>query len=523
MKNKIMNRHSFFMKITVSVFSLISFANAYSQSNSAGGYVILTPKSGPQPRLNNPLVYGARPGHPFIFRIPCQGNRPIHFTVKNLPSTLHLDAATGIVTGTVPAKGDYNMVIMAENENGKDSKSFKLVAGETLSLTPSMGWNDWYAYYSRITDKDVRKAADILISSGMADVGYSYVNIDDCWANREKGTNGYDQADSGHKSKERDVQGNIIPNSYFPNMKKLTDYIHSKGLKAGIYSSPGPYTCGDYAGSYEHEAQDAKRFADWDFDFLKYDWCSYGKIAGKNPDLAAYKKPYLLMGNLLKQQNRDILLNLCQYGMANVWEWGAEAGAQSWRTSGDLGFDLDRIFEVAINNAKHRQYSKPGSWNDPDYIQIGYIGNANKEGMAEPTKMPPNMQYAYMSLWCLMASPLFYSGDMTHLDAFTLNILCNPEVIAVDQDPLGECGKVIMHNDSTFLMIKNRADGSKTVGLFNRNKKPIAVTAIWNELHISGSQKLRDLWREKSLGIFNHSFTATVPAQGVVLVSISKK
>jgi alpha-galactosidase len=229
------------------------------------------------------------------------------------------------------------------------------------------------------------------------------------------------------------------------------------------------------------------------------------------------------MGSLLKQQNRDILLNLCQYGMEDVWEWGAEVGAQSWRTSGDLGFELDKIFDVAVNNAKHRQYSKPGAWNDPDYIQIGYIGIANKEGVAEQTKMPPNMQYAYMSLWCLMASPLFYSGDMNHLDAFTLNVLCNPEVIEVDQDPLGQCAKVIMGNDSTFLMIKNMADGSKALGLFNRNKKPVEVTATWKELQISGRRKLRNLWLQKNIGTYRHSFKSTVPAQGVVLVSISKR
>ncbi|HWZ34973.1 MAG TPA: glycoside hydrolase family 27 protein [Mucilaginibacter sp.] len=519
-----MNIRIFLLNITAAIFFLAGFnIVVYGQNNSPDNYKILTPRPGPQPRLNNPLVYGARPGHPFIFRIPCQGNRPIHFTIKNLPPTLKLDEITGIITGTVPVKGDYDMVIVAKNKNGKDRKDFKLIAGDILSLTPSMGWNDWYAYYNRISDEDVRKAADVLISSGMADVGYAYINIDDCWENRKKRTRGYDNADSGRKGEERDTQGNIIPNMYFPNMKKLTDYIHTKGLKAGIYSSPGTSTCGGYVGSYQHEAQDAKQYAAWGFDFLKYDWCSYGQIAGKNPDLTAYKKPYLLMGDLLKQQDRDILLNLCQYGMGNVWEWGAEVGGQSWRTSGDLGFQLDKIFDVAINNAKHREYSKPGSWNDPDYIQIGYIGNARKEGLAEQTKMPPNMQYAYMSLWCLIASPLFYSGDMEHLDDFTLNILCNAEVIAVDQDPLGACGKVIMRNDSTFLMVKPMADGSKALGLFNRSKKTVETAATWDELQISGKQKLRDLWRQKNIGTFNHSFKTIVPAQGVVLVSVSKK
>jgi len=519
-----MSSRIFLLKFTAGIFFLAGFnLSVYGQNISSDDYQILTPKPGPQPRLNTPVVYGARPGHPFIFRIPCQGTRPIQFTIKNLPSTLKLDETTGIVTGNVPERGDYNMVIIAKNKNGKDRKNFKLAAGDILSLTPSMGWNDWYAYYTRISDEDVRKSADALVSSGMADVGYAYINMDDCWENRKKGTRGYDNADSRRKGEERDMQGNIIPNSYFPDMKKLTDYIHTKGLKAGIYSSPGVSTCGGYVGSYQHEAQDAKQYAAWGFDFLKYDWCSYGQIAGKKPDLAAYKKPYQLMGSLLKQQDRDILLNLCQYGMGNVWKWGAEVGGQSWRTSGDLGFELDKIFDVAINNAKHGEYSKPGSWNDPDYIQIGYIGNARKEGLAEKTKMPPNMQYAYMSLWCLIASPLFYSGDMGHLDDFTLNVLCNAEVIAVDQDPLGACGKVIMHQDSTFLMVKPMADGSKALGLFNRSKKPVVTTATWDELQISGKQKLRDLWRQKNIGKFDHSFTTTVPAQGVVLVSVGKK
>jgi len=515
-------KNNFMKKVLVLCFSALLCHTTFCQSTSTNGYEILTPKPRATPHLNNPLVYGARPGNPFLFRIPCQGNRPIKFTIQGLPSTLHLDAASGIISGIVPSEGSYNMVIIAANEKGRDRKKFKLVAGNTLSLTPSMGWNDWYAYYQRITEKDVKKAADLLISSGMADVGYAYINIDDCWMNAKKGINGYEQKESGRKGMERDIYGNILPNSYFGDMKKLTAYIHAKGLKAGIYTSPGRYTCGGYTGSYQHEAQDAKQFADWGFDFLKYDWCSYSQIVGKSPDLAAYKKPYEIMGGLLKKQNRDILFNLCQYGMGNVWEWGAEVGGQSWRTAGDLGFELDRIFDIAINNAKHRQYSKPGSWNDPDYIQIGYFGVANGEGAAVQTKMPPNMQYAYMSLWCLMASPLFYSGDMSKLDAFTLNVLCNNEVISVDQDPLGECAKAIVRNDSTFIMVKNMADGSKAIGLFNRNNAQKDVTVNWNELQLSGKQQLRDLWRQKDIGIFSSSFTTAVPPKGVIMLKLKK-
>jgi alpha-galactosidase len=229
------------------------------------------------------------------------------------------------------------------------------------------------------------------------------------------------------------------------------------------------------------------------------------------------------MGTILKSLDRDIVFNLCQYGMGDVWKWGGEVGGHCWRTSGDLGFELDRIFEVALKNSEYRAFSKPGEWNDPDYIQIGWIGNASKMGEPELTPMPAAMQYAYMSLWSLMAAPLIYSGDMSKLDEFTLNVLCNPEVIEVNQDPLGECGTVITRNKECFLMVKNLADGSKAVGLFNRGKNDAAVPVDWKELQVSDKQLVRDLWHQKDLGIFGQKFIANVPAQGVVMVKITKK
>jgi alpha-galactosidase len=225
----------------------------------------------------------------------------------------------------------------------------------------------------------------------------------------------------------------------------------------------------------------------------------------------------------LKSLDRDIVFNLCQYGMGDVWKWGNEVGGQSWRTSGDLGFELDRIFDVALKNSEYRQYSKPGAWNDPDYIQIGWIGNASKQGIPELTPMPKDMQYAYMSLWSLMAAPLIYSGDMSKLDEFTLNVLCNPEVIEVNQDPLGESGLVIPIDDQRFIMVKNLEDGSKAVGLFNRGKNPSEVVVDLTSLKLSEKQLIRDIWHQKDLGVFNQKFSAEVPAQGVVMVKISKQ
>lgn len=491
--------------------------------------VILTPKPGPAPRINGPLVYGARPGNPFLYRIPCQGTRPITFSADGLPASLKLDSATGIITGTTPVAGEHKVTLHARNPQGTHARAFRIVAGETLALTPPMGWNHWYTHYDRITDKLMREAADVMISSGMADVGYQYVNIDDCWMNAPK------HMDPLRVGPARDEQGRLLANKYFPDMKGLADYIHGKGLKAGLYTSPGRLTCGGFAGSYGHEQQDAALFAAWGYDFLKHDWCSYAGIAA-NGDPAApgvpnwskggdklpvLKYPYQIMGDALRKQPRDIVLNHCQYGMGNVWEWGKGVGGHCWRTAGDLGFELDRITDVAINNAKYRAWNGPGGWNDPDYLQIGHIGNASNMGEPKPCPLTPNQQYTYMSLWALSAAPLFFSGDMGKLDAFTLNVLCNPEVIDINQDPLGQCGEVVILNSKTFLMIKDLENGDKAVGLFNRSDKAEDVPVDRTVLGMTGRLKARDLWSQRDIGMFNSHFSHPVPPRGVKMLRLT--
>lgn len=484
--------------------------------------VILTPKPGPGPRINGPKVYGCRPGHPFIYRVPTQGERPMQFRAANLPPSLKLDPETGILTGEAPPRGEYAVELFAKNAQGGSSRGFKIVSGDTLALTPPMGWNHWYTHYNRITDALMREAAERMVASGMADVGYQYVSIDDCWMNAPE--LGKYMKDPQRVGPLRDSAGNIVPNRYFPDMKGLADFIHARGLKAGIYTSPGPLTCAGFGGAYEHEAEDARQFSAWGFDLLKYDWCSFSRIAKDDRSLAMMKKPYQLMGALLQEQPRDMVLNLCQYGMGDVWEWGAEVGGQSWRTAGDLGFELDRVFEVALKNAEHRTWQKPGAWNDPDYIQIGYIGSQRGTDFTQATPCPltPTEQYAFMSLWCLMASPLFFSGDMGRLDDFTINVLCNPEVIDINQDPLGQCARVVKLSEETFLMVKDLEDGSKAVGLGNAGELPVEVTAKWSDLGVTGKQVLRDPWRQKNLGNFESEFKAEVPRRGVVLVRVQR-
>ncbi|MCK4888067.1 MAG: glycoside hydrolase family 27 protein, partial [Planctomycetes bacterium] len=363
----------------------------------------------------------------------------------------------------------------------------------------------------------MREAAETMVKSGMADSGYQYINIDDCWMN----------ADDSHwrderKGPFRDEHGNIICNKFFPDMYSLTEYIHSFGLRAGIYTSPGPLTCGKYAGSYQHEQQDVDQFVAWGFDFLKYDWCSYSQIA-KDDSLAEMQKPYILMGDILEKADRDIILNLCQYGMGQVWKWGEKVGGQCWRTSGDLGFELTNYHTVARNNAKHKEYAHPGSWNDPDYLIIGMIGRRSKTPEERKCPLTPNEQYSYMSLWCLMASPLFFSGDMGELDDFTLNILCNTEVIEIDQDPLGKQGYPVIINYETEIWKKELYDGSIAVGMFNRAEIPQKITFSLKDLNLKGRYKARDLWRQKNLGTIKDSYSAKVPRHGVKLLRLFPK
>ncbi|MCC7496380.1 MAG: hypothetical protein IT160_02305 [Bryobacterales bacterium] len=480
---------------------------------------ILTPPPPAAPRINGPRIYGARPGRPFLFRIPCTGQRPIRFSAAHLPAPLVLDPASGIISGATPkVVKTYRIRLSASNAHGKAEREFRLVVGDKLALTPPMGWNDWYTHYHRISDKLMREAAGAMIASGMADFGYQYVNIDDCWAVRP------DSSDPEIGGAPRNSDGSIRPNRRFPDMKALAAYIHSKGLKAGLYTSPGPLTCARYEGSYQHEQQDAAEFARWDFDFLKYDWCSYSRVAG-GKSLEDLQRPYRLMGSILSKLDRDIVFNLCQYGMGDVWNWGAEVGGNCWRTTGDLGLQkaaqLPGFYNIGFRNAAHFANAGPGHWNDPDYILIGSVGNAfRNDEPPKPTSLTADEQYSYMSMWSLMASPLFFGGDMNHLDAFTLNVLCNAEVIDVNQDPLGRQAGIVIKTGEEFVLAKPMEDGSLAVGLFNLTDAPRKVGATLAQLSFQQPRRVRDLWRQRDIHIEPGALSLSVPAHGVAFVRL---
>jgi alpha-galactosidase len=480
--------------------------------------VILTPKSPRTPRINGPKIYGVRPGSPFLYTIPATGDRPMLFSVDNLPAGLSVNPETGIITGAIQERGEHVVTFKAANDLGKAERKFKIVCGDTLALTPHMGWNSWYVWENHVTDQIMRAAADAMVSSGMINHGYQFVNIDDCWSVKP------DAKDPSLLGEPRDAQGKINSNKRFPDMKALTDYIHAKGLKAGTYTGPGPTTCAGHVAAYQHEELDVRRYVEWGFDFLKHDWCSYGGVA-KGNSREELQKPYRLISEILRRQPRDIILNLCQYGMGNVWEWGEAVGGHSWRTAGDLGGSFEGIaaglfrdgFDVYVRHELFK-YAGPGHWNDPDYLLLGYL--SNWRGQTVPTPLTPNEQYTHVSQWCLVAAPLIFSGDITRLDDFTLNLLCNDEVLDVNQDALGKPGRRVTQHDDLEVWARDLEDGSKAVGLYNRGEMELPVIAAWSDLGVKGRQIVRDLWRQKDLGAFENQFQASVPRHGVVLVRL---
>ncbi|MGC2387782.1 MAG: glycoside hydrolase family 27 protein [Candidatus Acidiferrum sp.] len=366
----------------------------------------------------------------------------------------------------------------------------------TIAPTPPMGWNSWNHFADKIDDATVRAQADAMVSSGMRDAGYVYINIDDTWQG------------------ERDAQGVIHANSKFPDMKALADYVHGKGLKLGIYSSPGPKTCAGFAGSYGHEEQDAHTYAAWGMDYLKYDLCSFDEMMKQagSPE-AAHKMmldAYVKMHKALLKTGRPIVFSLCQYGADAVWRWGASVGGNSWRTTGDISDNYARMTEIGFEQAGLAKFAGPGHWNDPDMLEVGN-GGMNLEEYR-----------THMSLWALLAAPLLAGNDLTAMKPETLALLTNKEVIAIDQDRLGKQADRVYTEGTEEIWARTLADGSRAVGIFNRFDWPQTIEVSFRELGYKGSVKARDIWADKDLGTLPAHYNARVPGHGVVLLHVSE-
>ena len=461
---------------------------------------ILTPKVSMKPQINGAKVFGVRPWSPFQFKVAATGQPPLRYSASDLPEGLVINPENGIITGSLKKKGEYTIKLTVENRLGYAERDLKIIVGDIISLTPPMGWNSWNCWGLSVSDQKIRQSAEAMKSSGLIDHGWTYINIDDGWEDTH------------------DKYGNILPNAKFPNMKALCGYVHSLGLKIGIYSSPGPKTCGGYEGSYTFEAKDAQNYANWGIDYLKYYWCSYENIAPK-PTLEQMKDPYREMKHAIRKANRDIHYSLCQYGMGDVWTWGAEVDANSWRTTGDIEDTWESLSAIGFSQNPCSPYSAPGRWNDPDMLVVGWVG----WGPAlHYTRLTASEQYTHITLWSLLAAPLLIGCDLTQVDAFTLNLLTNDEVIAVNQDPLGKQAAQIKKTDDYEIWTRNLEDGSIAIGLFNKTDKPLYVPVSLKDLNISGKQAMRDLWTQTDLGKVSGHFEMKTQPHGARLIKISQ-
>ena len=355
-----------------------------------------------------------------------------------------------------------------------------------LARTPPMGWNSWNHFARRIDDKTVREIADGMVTSGMKDAGYIYVNIDDAWQG------------------SRDSAGNLQPNTKFPDMKALADYVHSKGLKIGIYSSPGPTTCAAYEGSFGHEQQDANTYAKWGFDYLKYDWCSAGAIY-KDSDM---KPVYQKMGDALKSTGRPIVYSLCQYGRDEVWTWGAKVGGNLWRTTGDINDSWKSMEEIGFRQLEIAPFASVGHWHDPDMLEVGNGGMTDDE------------YRTHMGMWAMLRAPLLAGNDVRTMPDATKAILMNRDVIAIDQDRAGKPARLLKRDGDTEVWIRPLSDGANAVAFFNKGSQPANVSLQWSEIGGKPPKRGRDLWAGSDFKPSGTSYSVAVPVHGIVLLRL---
>ena len=511
---------------------------------------ILTPPAPAEPRINGPKVYGARPGADFLFRIPATGERPMTFEAKGLPRGLKLDPATGIISGRIRPVGargrdrsagaqgkdrEYRVTLIARNARGEARRELRIVVGGQIALTPPMGWNSWNLWGNTVSQEKVEAAARAMVESGLADYGWSYINIDDGW-----------QGVRGGKYNA------IQPNGKFPDMAGMVDRIHALGLKAGIYSSPW---CGTYAGhigttcdredgiywwveqgivdadmkldrkqkaikredlryfgEYSFARQDARQWADWGIDYLKYDW---------NPNDRFYLKQ---MRDAIDATGRDILYSVsctAKIGMGPYLSQYAEA----WRTTNDIRDNWESVSEIGFRTHKCKgqdqwaPYKRPGSWPDADMLVVGKLGWWSG---VHWTGLTPDEQYTHITLWSILASPLLLGCDLTALDPFTLSLLCNSEVIDVNQDPLGLQASRVAGDETHAIYVKPLEDGSLAVALFNLGDEPRVMGFVPRLLGIVGEQTFHDLWRQQDIGKVNprEKWETVVAPHGTVFLQI---
>lgn len=498
---------------------LLGFVLPAAAASAAGQAEIRTPKPPALPRINGPSIFGVRPGSPVVFHIAATGDRPMEFSVAGLPEGLQVDAKAGELSGSFKQAGERVLTLRAKNANGTSEKKLRIVVGDTIALTPPMGWNSWNCWGGKVDAEKVLKSARGMASSGLINHGWTYINIDDAWQGRRGGP-------------FHAIQGN----EKFPDMKGLCDEIHKMGLKAGIYSTPWTTSYAGYIGGsaenpegtwskptipkrghlnkkelpwaigkYSFAESDAKQWAAWGIDYLKYDW-----NPNEEPETTA-------MAKALRDSGRDVVFSLSN-STPFTNAPALSKLANCWRTTGDIRDAWDSMSKKGFGQDKWALFSSQGHWNDPDMLVVGQVG----WGTPHPTRLTPDEQYTHITIWCLLSAPLLLGCDLENLDDFALNLLTNDEVLGVNQDALGRQALCVAKNGDTRVYAKDLAEGSKAVGLFNLGETNATVAANWSDLKLSGTLAVRDLWRQKDLGPCDSQIQLAVTPHGAELVKIQR-
>jgi alpha-galactosidase len=495
---------------------------------NTGKKYILTPPSPLTPKINTATIFGATPGNPVLFTIAATGIRPMRFGVHHLPKGLTVDATTGIIRGSITKRGSYVMELKAKNKLGSASKPLTIIIGDTIALTPPIGWNGWNAWEAKLDREKVLASADAMVKTGLVNHGWSYINIDDAWQGLRGG----------------DLMA-LQPNEKFPRFKEMVDYIHSLGLKAGLYSTPYVASYGGYVGAssdyptggeshdsimkrkqffhhigkYQFENNDAKQMAIWGFDFLKYDW---------RIDVASTQR----MSEALKNSGRDVVFSLSNNApFEKVNDWVRLSNM--YRTGPDIKDSWNSLFQTAFSVDRWSPYAGHGHWSDVDMM---IIGNVSIGPILHPTKLSADEQYSHVSIFSIAAAPLLIGCPIEQLDAFTLNLLSNDEVIAINQDALGRAGRLVSEENGAQVWLKPLVNGDYAVCIFNIDgygKTPESyfswgdvssrkISVALSQLGLRGQWKLRDVWRQKDLGVSGSTISGNIPHHGVLMLKLSK-
>ncbi len=501
--------------------------------NHSPGYVqntdeqyILTPLSRADPKINSAKVFGATPGNPVLYLIAATGKRPMQFSAANLPKGLSVSATTGIISGSVKQRGNYSVTLKAKNSVGEAKQKLLIKIGDTIALTPPIGWNGWNSWEAKIDRDKVMASANAMVSKGLKDHGWNYINIDDTWQGIRTGP---DTA--------------LQPNEKFPDFKGMVDYIHSLGLKAGLYSTPYVSSYGGYPGAssdfatggethdqiklnrqpfmhigkYRFEKTDAKQMANWGFDFLKYDW---------RIDVNSTER----MSEALKKSGRDMVFSLSNnapFEKANDWM----RSSNLFRTGPDIKDSWNSLYATVFSLDKWAPYTGPGHWSDPDMMIVGDVAIGP---VMHPTRLTADEQYSHISIFSLLAAPMLIGCPIEKLDAFTLNLLTNDEVIAINQDPLGKAGRLLLQEEGVQVWVKQLEAGAYGVGIFNTagfgetpqsyfrwgDEKEKTYTLDLTKIGLKGKWQIRDVWRQKALAQSVGSIKASLRHHGVLMLKM---